>query len=303
MDDAAFAREQGMAEDALAEQIASINGRLLEARNRRVRPGLDDKAITSWNALMVKGLCDAFEVFGREEWLAAAVRNMELLLAKCRKPDGGLWHCLKDGKAGINGFLEDHCFMIEALLALYGVTFNERWTVEAMAIAEHAIRHFHDPASGLFHFTSDQDPPLVVRPKEMHDNVIPASNSSMAKGLFVLGTLHDEPHYLRIAQRMLAAVVEGMPAHPTGHSNWGLALLPHVFPFREIAITGPAALALRAAFAPHHLPNRLFLGATAASSLPLLQDKFLGPSMIFVCTGKACQLPVATVEEALAQLT
>ena len=301
-DNAQFAAEFGISEAELKTRVAAINGRLLEARNRRPLPGLDDKSLTSWNAMMVKGLCDAYEVFGKAEWLAAAERNMELLLSTGRRRNGGLWHSLKEGKASINGYLEDYCFTIEALVALYSITFNERWLTEATALAEHAIRHFHDEASGLFHFTSDLDPPLITRPREVHDNVVPASNSSMAKALYALGTLLDEKHYLSISKNMMVSMADKMADYPSGHSNWAQLALMHTFPCPEIAITGPEALRLRAEFAPHYLPNRLFLGSTTRSKLPLLKDKFLPASTIFVCLDKACQLPVPTVGEALKQL-
>lgn len=301
-DDVGFATEFGIGESELKERVAGINSRLLEARNKRPRPGLDDKALTSWNALMVKGLCDAYEAFGKAEWLAEAERTMELLLSTCRRSNGGLWHSLKDGKASINGYLEDYCFCLEALLALYSVTCNERWITEAQALAEHAIRHFHDKTSGLFHFTSDLDPPLITRPRELHDNVIPASNSSMAKALHILGTLLDEEHYLAISRHMLVTMADNMTGFPSGHSNWAQLMLMHVFPCPEIAITGPDALRLRGEFSEHYLPNRIFLGSTMRSELPLLKDKFLPASTIFVCVDKACQLPVPTVAEALRQL-
>jgi uncharacterized protein YyaL (SSP411 family) len=297
-----FAAEFGIGESELKERVAAIKYRLLEARNKRPRPGLDDKALTSWNALMVKGLCDAYEAFGKAEWLAEAERTMGLLLSTCRRSNGGLWHSLKNGKATINGYLEDYCFSIEALLALYSVTFNEGWITEAQALAEHAIRHFHDKATGLFHFTSDLDPPLITRPRELHDNVIPASNSSMAKALHILGTLLDNEHYLAISRHMMVTMADNMTDYPSGHSNWAQLMLMHVFPCPEIAITGPDALRLRGEFAEHYLPDRIFLGSTMRSELPLLKDKFLPASTIFVCVDKACQLPVPTVAEALKQL-
>ncbi len=301
-DDPNFAVEFGIGESDLKERVAAINARLLHARNERPRPGLDDKALTSWNALMVKGLCDAYEAIGKAEWLTEAERTMGLLLSTCRRSNGGLWHSLKDGKANINGYLEDYCFTIEALLALYSVTFKEHWITEAQALAEHAIRHFHDEASGLFHFTSDLDPPLITRPREVHDNVVPASNSSMAKVLHILGTLLDEEHYLAISRHMLVNMADDLASYPSGHSNWAQVMLMHVFPCPEIAITGPDAMRLRAEFSDHYLPNRIFLGSTTRSQLPLLKDKFLPASTIFVCLDKVCQLPVPTVAEALKQL-
>ncbi len=302
-DERAFATAFDIGEAELKQRVAAINARLLEARNTRQRPGLDDKALTSWNALMVKGLCDAYEVFRKAEWLAAAERTMGLLLSNCRRSNGGLWHSLKNGKATINGYLEDYAYTIEALIALYSCTFNERYIHDAQALTEHAIRHFHDEAGGLFHFTSDLDPPLITRPREVHDNVTPASNSSMAKGLHLLGTLLEEERYLFMGRHMLSQMTDGMATYPSGHSNWAQLALMHLFPCPEIAITGPEALELRDEFAAHYLPNRIFVGSTTPSQLPLLKDRTLPTSTIFVCVEKTCRLPVPTVREALTQLS
>jgi uncharacterized protein YyaL (SSP411 family) len=302
MHDADFARAFGIGEAELKARLSGIRAALLERRSARVRPGLDDKCLTSWNALMVTGLCDAHAVFGRDEWLASARRAMEHLLTHCRRPDGGLWHSWKEGRASINGYLEDHAFLIEALLALYGVTFEERWLTEALAQAEHAIRHFHDARTGYFHFTSDLDAPLIARPMELEDNVIPASNSAMARGLFSLGALYDDARLRGMAERMLQGMLPRLEGAPMAHSNWGQLAQALAWPLHEIAITGPDALGLRRAFAPHHIPNCLFLGTTGRSQLPLLREKALPGSMIFVCVEKACRLPVPTVEEALGQL-
>ncbi|MBL8002183.1 MAG: thioredoxin domain-containing protein [Flavobacteriales bacterium] len=301
-DDVRFARERGLNDVELRRSIDSINAKLLAARAKRVRPGLDDKSLTSWNALMVQGYCDAHEVFGRAEWLAQARRTMELILTKCRRPDGGLWHSYKAGKASINGYLEDYSFTIEALLALYGVTFEERWLQEARKLADHAIAHFHTEGEALFHFTSDQDPPLIARKAEVTDNVIPASNSSMAKGLFQLGHLFDDARYIKLATGMLNNVKPQMRSYPAGYSNWAQLMLMHVHPLYEIAITGPEALARRAGFAGHYIPNRMFLGTPGTSALPLLEGKSTGATTIYVCVEKSCRMPVGTVNEAIGQL-
>lgn len=301
-DNRTFAAAHGMTEEAVNERAATINTKLLAFREQREKPGLDDKSLTSWNALMVTGYCDAYDVFGEPTYLTAAVRAMELTLSKGRRNNGGLWHLYKDGKASINGFLEDYCFTIEALLALYGITFEERWLTEAQALAEHAIRHFHDAESGLFHFTSDLDPALVTRPMEVHDNVIPASNSSMANGLFVLGTLLDDERYLALSERAVQQGTTHLGSYPTGHTHWAQGLLMRAFPLHEIAITGPNALELRRAFGAHYVANRLYLGSTKTSALPLLKDKNLPTSAIFVCVERTCQIPVSTVEDAVQQL-
>lgn len=301
-DDETFATQYGMALHEVKQRVGAMNAKLLAAREQRERPGLDDKSLTSWNALMVTGYCDAYEVLGDERHKAAAIRAMELILAKCRRTNGGLWHLYKDGRASINGFLEDYCFIIEALTALYGITFNERWINEACAFAEHAIRHFHDADTGLFNFTSDQDPALITRPMELHDNVIPASNSSIANGLHILGTLFDDDRFMTLSDRAMQAGTARMTSHPTGHSHWAQGLLMRAFPYHAIAITGPEASGLRMGFAPYYLPNRLFLGCTTTSTLPLLKDRMLPASTIFVCVEQTCQLPVTTVDAAVQQI-
>ena len=301
-DDSAFAHTFGIDEKELGERIGRINATLFTARQQRTPPGLDDKCLTSWNALMVTAYRDAALAFERPEWLELASHAMDSLLRYCRKPDGGLWHSTKGGRSTINGYLEDYSFTMEALVGLYEATFDERWLEDARALAEHAIRHFHDRSSGLFHFTSDLDPPLITRHREVVDSVVPASNSSMAKALFRLGRLHDDARYSELSERMLSAMGHQLADNPSGHSNWGQLLQWHAHPLPEIAITGPEAQALRRSFGRHYVPNVLFLGCTDRSDLPLLQGKFLPNSTIFVCINKACQLPVATVHEALKQL-
>jgi uncharacterized protein YyaL (SSP411 family) len=302
-EDEAFAARTARSLEDVRNTAARVNARLLEARNTRERPALDDKSLVSWNALMVTAWCDAYEVLGEQRWLANAQRTMQLLLTMCRRPDGGLWHSFKDGKASINGYLEDHAFVLEALLALYGVTFDEAYLRTAREIAEYAVAHHLDEATGMCWFTSDLDPPLIARQMEVHDNVIPASNSALCKALFTLGHLYGAERLIAISDRMQHNVVPEMTTHPSGHSNWAMALMMRTFPWYEVAITGPDALALRKAFGPHYIPNRMFLGTIQGSTLPLLAERTgHGITRIHVCENKTCRIPVNTVNEALAQM-
>lgn len=299
-DDATVAKRLGMDVDELRTKAAQVNERLLAARAQRVRPGLDDKSLTSWNALMVTAWCDAFETFGDQRHLEQARRTMRLILDKCRREDLGLWHSYKDGKASINGYLEDYSFTIEALLALYSTTFDEQWIGAAHTLAEYAIAHFHDKATGMFWFTSDIDPPLITRKTEVMDNVIPASNSSMCKALFALGHLVDEQRYIGISTGQLNNVEPQMERYPAGYCNWAQAVLAQVYPWYEVAITGPKALDLRREFGNWYLPNGMFLGTVGTSRLPLLAEKTLADATtIFVCENKVCRLPVRTVPDAI----
>lgn len=303
LDDSAYARKHGLTPEEFAAKRRRVDAALLAARGKRVRPGLDDKTLTAWNALMVSALCDASTASGNAEWLQLGRQTMQTLLTTCRRPDGGMWHGRTKGAITVNGYLDDHSFTIEALIALYQATFEEHWLTEARSLATYTITHFLDRESGMFNFTSDLDPPLIARRMEVNDNVIPASNSSMAKGLFLLGRLYDDASLLEISRQQLNNVKPLMQDYPSGYSNWALLLMDHAYPWYEIAITGAEALERKREFDGHYIPGRVFLGATGESGLPLLQEKTgLGHTMVFVCENKVCQLPVRSVAAALVQM-
>ncbi|MBP8822718.1 MAG: thioredoxin domain-containing protein [Flavobacteriales bacterium] len=303
MADADYARKHGLTLEELATQRARVDALLMAARDQRPRPGLDHKVLTSWNALMVSALCDAHNAFGGPGNLQRAQQTMRLLLSACKRPDGGLWHNRASGTPAINGYLEDYGFCIEALLSLYQSDFNEQWITEARQLAAYAINHFLDEATGLFLFTSNLDPALITRHTGIHDNVVPASNSSMAKGLFALGHLLDDPELLAISRRQLNQVLPGMQDYPSSFSNWAQVLMDQVHPWYEIAITGPGAIDRLKEFHAHYIPGRLFMGATGPSGLPLLKGKVRkDATSIFVCENKVCQLPVGSVAAALIQM-
>ncbi|HEY0976136.1 MAG TPA: thioredoxin domain-containing protein [Flavobacteriales bacterium] len=302
--DGAFASRMGISVEELRQLIDGITDKLLHARADRVRPGLDHKALTSWNAMMITALCHAADALEVPHHLQLAQRTMGALLQHCRRPDGGLWRTCVNGRAGINGFLEDHAFTIEALLTLYQADFDPRWIEEARILAEYTVTHFHDERTGLFWSTSDLDPALISRPMEVHDNVIPASNSTLAKALHTLGHLIEEQRWIDLAEGQLRAVLPQVMEHPASHTNWGLLLLDLVFPYPAIAIVGAEANTLRRTFGRTFIPSRLFLGTTGTSTLPLLAERpATDRTMIHVCEHRSCRMPVATVEEALQELS
>ncbi|MDQ2999849.1 MAG: thioredoxin domain-containing protein [Fibrobacterota bacterium] len=318
--DAALAADQELAEGELRARLEDSKAMLLAVREKRIRPGLDDKTLISWNALMAKGYVAAYRALGEGEYLEAARRNLEFLLGKGRRPDGGLFRTYKAGKVGeasgdqgdrgdqggrfsINGFLEDYAFMAEALASMYQATFQEKWLKAARELIEYAIAHFRDPVSGLFHFTSDLDTPLVARKMEIMDNVTPASNSSMAKALFTVGTCLGKQDWPDMAAAMLNQVKKEMAGYASGYSNWGMLALNLASPFHEIVITGPETETRRRELSLHYLPNALFAGSSSPSDLPLLEQRFdAGRTVLYVCRNRACNLPVFTADEALAQL-
>jgi len=298
-----FAKQKGWSTDELKAKVADVKAKLLAERSKRIRPGLDDKQLTSWNALMLKGYADAYRVFGTEEYLKTALKSADFILKTQRKEDDGLWHSHKEGRSTINGFLEDYCFSVEALISLYQATFDRKWLDEAEALAKYAIQHFHDAESGMFYFNSNSDAQLIARKMELTDNVIPASNSSMVKGLFLLGHYFDNREYLNIAEQMLQNVKPSLEKGPSWYSNWLELALYQSYPFYEVAIVGNDAEAKRVELERHYMPNKMLVSGKTENDLPLLENRLVeGETRIYVCVDKACQMPVDEVVDAIEQL-
>jgi uncharacterized protein YyaL (SSP411 family) len=217
--------------------------------------------------------------------------------------DYALYRNYKNGKSSISGFLDDYAFTCQAFIALYQATFDEQWLTLSNNIAAYTVQHFYNVNSGLFFYTSINDAPLIARKTESSDNVIPASNSAMAKVLFALGTIYDKPDYISMSKRALMNMHENVFQHPSYYANW--AMLEDWFidePY-EVAIVGPDAVSLQRQMNHYLLPNVITIGTATASQLPLLSDKFKpGETLIYVCRNKTCLLPVKTVAEALEQI-
>jgi uncharacterized protein len=301
--DAEIAKQFNMTVAELEEKIKSINQQLLSERAKRVRPGLDDKTLTSWNALMLKGYVDAYTVFGEEKFLKAALKNANFIANIQMRKDGGINHNYKNDVSNLDAYLEDYALTIEAFISLYQATFDETWLTKAKTLADYSITHFYDTNTGFFFFTSNNAKGLVARKMELSDNVIPASNSSMAKALFLLGEIFENKDYSQKANQMLKNIKAQIPQYIGGYSNWGILMLNEVKPFYEIAIVGEKALEKRKEINQKFIPNKLIIGSLSESKLPLLKMKQVnGKTMLYVCYNKACQKPVEEVNEAFLQI-
>jgi len=287
----------------ISKILSEAKKKLLEKRSERVRPGLDDKILTSWNALMIKGFVDAYAAIGKSDYLETAIKNADFLLQKIKKDDGGLFHNYKNGKATIDGFLEDYAFMIEASFALYQATFDEKWITQANQFMEYTIRHFYENQSGMFYFTSNESNDLIARKIEVTDNVMPASNSSIAHSLYFLCLIYEKAEYKQMAEKMLKQVEEKMITYPSAFSNWGMLYLNLVFPFHTLVITGEDVLTKANELNELYIPNIVRAGSIGKSELPIFKERFVkDKTMIYVCTGSECKLPVESIDEALKQL-
>lgn len=285
------------------KKIEQIKEQLLQVRARRIKPGLDDKSLCSWNALLISAYVEAYFSFGEKSYLDEAQQIAQFILDHMRREDGGLFHSYKAGKSTINGYLEDYSFSIEALIQLYEASFDSVYLKEAERLLSYSIAHFYDNKSAYFFFSSDLDSPLISRKIERSDNVIPASNSSMAKALFKLGLLLDKKAYTEMAEQMLSNQLENISRYLPGNTNWAQLLLYKSKSYYEVAIVGEKADSLRSEIQARFIPNALFLGAIENSSLPLLANKYdPAQSLIYVCENKACQLPTPAVEQALKQI-
>lgn len=296
------ANDLGMTESELADIISRSKKALMDVRDTRVRPGLDDKVLTSWNALMLKGYIDAYSATQESSYLSAALKNAEFILKNQKQSDHRLNRNYKNGKSSINAFLDDYGLTIDAFVALYQVTFDEKWLNEAKHLADYSIEHFFNQQNSMFNFTSDIDPPLVARKSQINDNVIPGSNSIMAKNLKNLGELLYNEEYLKISKQMLTNLHPTLTKvdRPSFYSNWVQLFLEMAYPPYEVAILGEDADARRAEMMASYLPNAMFLGGKSEGNLQLLKDKLQeGTTMIYVCQAKSCKFPVEAAAEAL----
>ena len=296
-----LANKLGLPLEEMVEKIDTARKKVFEARSSRVRPGLDNKILASWNGLMLNGLCEAYRSFNKPEYLETALKNAGFILDNMADDEGRLSRIYKGDHNDHIAFLDDYANVIDGLIALYEVTFDEKWLQNARKLADYAIMHYYDEENGMFYFTGDGDEQLIARKSEIMDGVIPASNSVMARNLKKLGLLFDNEQYQAISAQLLRNVVPHMAKYGSAYSNWAVLLLDEIFGTYEIAITGSDAEDTRIEMGKNYIPNKIILGGKKGS-LPLLQDKFGSNTQIFICVDKTCGLPVHNITDALKQI-
>jgi uncharacterized protein YyaL (SSP411 family) len=283
------------------DDLEDLRRRLYDARAQRVWPGLDDKRLTAWNALMISALAESGAVLEREDFLEAARVCADFVLSDLRGADGRLLRSFKDGESKLNAYLEDHAFLLEALLTLYEATFDPRWFGEARMVADAMIERFADPERGGFFETSTDHEPLLARRKDLEDHPIPSGNAAAAYGLLRLAALTGEHAYQEHATGVLALLHPVATRHPHAFAHLLQALDFHLARTREVALSGEdtseLARVVRSAFRPH-----LVLAGGEPGDVPLLADRppVDGQPTAYVCEGFACRAPVtepAALEE------
>jgi uncharacterized protein len=283
--------------------INSKKKQLLATRSTRIRPGLDDKILTGWNAMTIKGLVDAYNFFGEKKFLDLAVSAMDFLEKNLITKEH-IYRAFKNKRSDTKGFLEDYAFVIQAYYSLYQSTFNEKFIHQAEHWCDYSLTHFFDETEGFFHFTDNSAEKLIARKKEVFDNVIASSNSVMAQNLYHLGIALDRDEWKVIAVRMVSVLSTIIKSEPGYTSNWGILMTEMIAGTSEVAIVGNDCEAARKELSKHFLPFSSLLGSIAQSQLPLLKERTAlnNQTTLYVCRDKTCQLPVHSVEDALAQL-
>ena len=302
----------GLTDDELNSAIGLIKRQLYKLRAERVPPGLDNKILTSWNGMMLASLAEAARVLKRDDYLEAAALNGQFLLTNLLDESGRLYRTHKDGRSKLNGYLDDYANLIDALLELYMSTFEERWFVAARRLADVALTRFRSDDGG-FYDTSDDHESLIVRPRNLQDNVTPSGNAMMAKQLLRLAAYTGDPQYDEAAREVLRKLSDAMRQYPQAFAESLNAAAMWVRGVAEVAIIGDkedAALAeVMGALRQPYRPNVVVALANEDihehESIPLLnaRRKIDGMTTVYICRNFACRLPVTTAAEAEALLS
>jgi uncharacterized protein len=285
------------------ERLDEIKAGLLAVRERRVRPGLDDKRLTAWNALMISALADAGAVLGRDEYRDAAIDCAEFVLREMRDADGRLLRTYNRGEARLNAYLEDHAFLLEALLTLYEATFDPRWFAAARDLADQILDRFADTERGGFYSTATDHETLIARRKELEDTPIPSGASAACFGLLRLARLTGEARYEDAAGGVIRLLHTIAPQHPTAFGHLLQAIDFQLADVREVALVGegrePLEEVVREEFRPH-----VVLAAGDADGVPLLdgREPVDGRAAAYVCERFVCRRPVTEPDELRALL-
>lgn len=299
--DEIFLKEKGWPQVVFDQELKKLKKRLLNIRSERVFPGIDDKVLTGWNAMTVKGLAHAAVIFDEPRYLDLGREIITTLLNN--QWDGNqLKRNFKNGYSTIDAFLEDYAHMIDGLIALHQADLEENWINAAVSLTEKAIQEFSDEKSGMFFFT-DSRSNLIARKMEINDNVIPSSNSVMAHNLFALGSLTGRMEWINRAEQMMYNVYDGMEMYGSGYSNWAMLLQRMITGQKEVVFAGNNVDAAISEFRGHIDIPFLLARVTESSTLSISQGRHSTDDLIiYVCEKGVCSLPVKSVAEAISRV-
>ena len=292
-----IAKKHHLPLEVLEQKKKRWEQKLYADREKRNKPRLDDKCLTAWNAIMLKGFSEAYKALNEKRYLNIALQNAQFILKNLWSNEGNLFRNYKNGKANINGYLEDYAQVIDAFISLYEVTFDENWLFYSKQLAHYCLDHFYDEQQQFFAFTSNKDEALIIPHFEVEDNVIPAANSVMANNLFRLSIYFENNYFEKISQQMLQHVLPTID-YPSAFSNWLNVFLNFSEQQKELAICGAKAIDYLEIINKNYHPNILVTGCSTVSTLPFLKNRFSNKETLFyLCQNKTCEVPTTDFEE------
>jgi uncharacterized protein YyaL (SSP411 family) len=296
-----FAINNALSTEDLDKKVLLWKSKLYNARSKRNKPNLDDKILTSWNALMLQGYLDAYKAFGDTKYLQSAIRNAEFIAENQLRKDNGLYRNYKAGKSTINAYSEDYATVMQAFISLYEVTLDEKWLFISKKLADYMFNHFYDTKNKMFYFTSNEDENLISRKVEVVDGVIASSNSILGISLFKLGHYFSNKIYTETSKQMLNNLKLDIKTNPSSHSNWLNLMLNLTKPFYEVVIAGNNASKVNNSFINNYLPNIIIAGTNKETgTIPLVLNKYnTEDTFIYVCVNGTCKLPQTDINRAI----
>lgn len=308
----AIAEKHNITIEFLVEKKKNWEAQLYAIRENRSKPRLDDKCLTSWNAIMLKGFVEAYKATGNSHYSDIAIKNAQFIIQKIWSPEGHLYRTYKIGtrgaaeqsaaKATINAYLEDYAHVIAAFISLYEITLNEQWLTYAKQLTDYTFDHFYDKEAEFFSFTTQQDEALVIPHFEVEDNVIPAANSVMANNLFRLSIYFNHSYYEKVSQQMLHHILPTID-YPSAFSNWLNLLLHFSETQNELAVCSAQAFDYLKQLNRWYTPNLIVAGTDKATELPFLANRFVENQTLFYwCQNKTCDLPETEFEKISARI-
>lgn len=294
-----IAKLMKISELELSDKLNHAKQILLKERQKRIAPGLDDKMITAWNALMIKALVDAYKALQERSYLDDAVRLFEFLQTKVLD-EIGLKRIFKNDKASINAFADDYAFFIESAIKLYEASGNEQYLIIAKQQMDTSIQKFFSTSVEFFVYRALQDSQLISTKIDLNDDVIPSSNSVFAKSLWILGFVFDNAEYHKIVKRMVGKLQSKIAKHPSAYSNW-IQLINWInYGFNQVVISGKNTNECYSNISSIYTPNAMVFQAQPDTMLPLLKEKTSTNELkIYVCKDYTCGLPLYSVEETI----
>jgi uncharacterized protein YyaL (SSP411 family) len=288
-----------------AEKEKEWKQKLMVSRSRRIRPLLDDKILSGWNALMITACCSAFAALGEADYRDLAVKSAAFLEKKM-SGEGifHFYHSYKEGKATIPAFLDDYAYLTEACIRLQEVTGDPSYLIRAKELTDWVIANFSEENTGYFYYTASAQDDVIVRKREVYDGATPSGNSVMAANLLYLGTIFDLQDWKKRAAGNAAGLKEMIMRYPGSFGVWATLINALSYQLNEVVLAGSFSEQRHREFLAKGIPNRVFqISSVTHFDFPLLRNKPVqGPPQFFLCRDYACQQPVKEVAELMGLL-